>query len=173
MSAVSGLLLRLDAKWMVGAGIWDDMAETTAWGLLALANGPGFFFLRLLGPGYPMRLVGVAAFWAWTGFLLDRRLRGSPRPLVHNAWLRAVLHSLGLALSLLLVFGAFSRLHIEARYLGQLPSAFLAYPRKTLLGREIFLLATMLWSSLYLVFFSLKLWHAWGAILDRKRDRAV
>jgi hypothetical protein len=80
---------------------------------------------------------------------------------------------LGLALSLLLVFGAFSRLHIEARYLGQLPSAFLAYPRKTLLGREIFLLATMLWSSLYLVFFSLKLWHAWGAILDRKRDRAV
>jgi len=52
MLAASALLLRLDARWMVGANYWDDMPVTSAWGLLALVNGPGFFLFKFLDGSY-------------------------------------------------------------------------------------------------------------------------
>jgi hypothetical protein len=71
MTAASAALLYLDARWMFGALKWDDMATTTAWGLLALLNGPGFRVFRLLGGSF-YGLAGIAIFWFSRGLLLDR-----------------------------------------------------------------------------------------------------
>ena len=78
MVSLAVALFYLDKAWLRGAFIWDDLPETTAQGLAALLIGPSPLIVAKL----PLRLVGVAAFWTWLGFLFDRRLSGSREPII-------------------------------------------------------------------------------------------
>jgi hypothetical protein len=62
------------------------------------------------------------------------------------------------------VVGANHRFHVEAIYLWRLPAAVSASPKKTLLGRKVFTVAALMWRAVYAIYFSCRLWPAWGSI---------
>jgi len=174
MLAASALLLRLDARWMVGANYWDDMPVTSAWGLLALVNGPGFFLFKFLDGSYVVQLLGIAIFWGWTGFLLDRKIGGAPRLLTGRLWIRVFLHSLGFSFAFVFLLGAINNIRAHYGYTSSWSlGPILAYPKKTLVGREIIAVSAVIWGSAYVIYFSCKLWQAWGSTLVQKNSRAA
>jgi hypothetical protein len=169
MTAASAALLYLDARWMFGALKWDDMATTTAWGLLALLNGPGFRVFRLLGGSF-YGLAGIAIFWFSRGLLLDRRLAGLPTIRTRKPRLRAALPSLGLSISFLVATAAANQLRSEILHVWHLPQTISDHPRKTLLGRDVLAVAFLIWGVACTIYFSTKLWRAWSAILAWQVD---
>jgi hypothetical protein len=154
MVSVALPLSYLDKVWLRGAGVWDDMPVTTAQGLAALLIGPSPLIVAKL----PARLLGVAAFWTWLGFLLDRRFSGIRGPIIRNVWLRVVLYSLGFIFALMFVReGALHMSHAELDYLCRALRS--SSPRRTLLGRELTTVARLLWGVGYTLYFSVKLWQ--------------
>ena len=88
MLVVTAILYHLDEVWGRGAARWDDMPVTSAWGLMMLLNGPGFVLGKIFSLSGKLLLLGVASFWAWAGFLFDRRLRGITLPIIRRGrWL--------------------------------------------------------------------------------------
>lgn len=144
-------LRHLDRLWLIGSGKWDDMAVTTASGLIMLVNGPFCFVLANLVGDFIFALI----WWSSLGWLLDRKLRGAPH-LIKTGWARAATLSIGLAISstmlcLLLVHIRFAGIQ---RYLPFILAG--PFPRR-LLGRETALLAGVLWSTGFTIYFALKL----------------
>jgi len=83
MVGATAALLHFDKVWGRGAGYWDDMPITTAWGLLALLNGPGFWlsrFFSFFASDAVVLLIGSGAFWMWSGYLFDKRLKAFASP---------------------------------------------------------------------------------------------
>jgi hypothetical protein len=153
---VATLLFYLDQLWLRGAGVWDDMPVTTAQGLAALLIGPSPLIVAKL----PLRLFGVAIFWTWLGFFLDRWRSAIREPMIRSVWLRVVLYSLGPILALLFAWkgSTFLRLaHAELDYLWRCVKS--TSPHRTLLGRELTTLTRLLWGITYAAYFSLKLWQ--------------
>jgi hypothetical protein len=138
-------------------GAFDAFAFGTAQGIAALINGPGaLFIMNLTG-----QLVGVAIFWTWTGFLVDRRLRGFRQPLIKTPWLRSALYLLGLVLACWSFWSvAKYLLYAETlKYLARMPSIFLSNsPARFVLGRDLWLLARLVWGFGYSIYFLNKLW---------------
>ena len=83
MGIVTTRLYYLDRTWLGRpSGYLDAFTVGTAQGIAALINGPGaVLIMNLTG-----QLLGVAIFWTWTGFLLDRRLRGKKTSTIRQFW---------------------------------------------------------------------------------------
>jgi hypothetical protein len=154
MSAATLALTRLDAAWSIGAGKWDDLAVTSAQGLSILLNGPAAEFF---GWRAPSGLVIVAVFWAWVGWLTDRRLSGNRAPVIPIRSLRRSLYALGFALGALLLFHAVTESRLQGYYSYLLKRAVWASPHAHLLGREITSLGEIIWGIFCLVYFGDKL----------------
>jgi len=86
-----------------------------------LLNGPGFYLTSLL-PGLTLfgrhlydfgRLAGTAIFWAWIGWSLDGRLRGTSKAVIRVGWARAGVHAILLALCILFIWGTLSGLYLD------------------------------------------------------------
>jgi hypothetical protein len=164
-------LFYLDQIWLKGAGKWDDMPATSAWGMAALLNGPGFYVtlwlelptVHILGESIHDlgRLFGVGVFWAWIGYLLERKLRGIRNSTIRNHWARVILYILGFAIACLLVMaGAQGLSHFDARYMHFLWQVLQSpTPRRRLLGRELFSIAALAWGIGYAAYFAIQLWH--------------
>ena len=155
-------LVHLDRLWSIGAEYWDDMPVTTAYGLLGLLNGPaGLFNPAIL----PIRIIIVAGFWCWMGFLLDRRLQGVKVPIIKNIWVRIALWSLGLAFSVFAVLTFYFFMRSQGWFdsfanVQRLLHIFLnASPWRKLMGREVRAIAYLLWGSTFAVYFFYKLWR--------------
>jgi len=158
MAALTIGLHYLDRAWLRAWGAWDDLAVTTARGLSVLLNGPGSFFapgLKLSG-----QLLGVAIFWTWIGFLLDRRLRGIKTSTIRRIWLRVALHVVGLGVSCWLIWNVARFIEpATVRDLFKLPSIFLSNsPVRFLRGRDFVAIAEILWGLGYAIYFLKKLW---------------
>jgi len=151
-------LIHLDELWSIGAGKWDDMFVTSASGMVRLLNGP---VATLLG-GLTLRvyLVVGAVFWAWTGYLFDRRLHGIPESTIRRRWVRWILYALGFALACLLIFASAQSLRFyDARYLNFLWRILKSpTPHRKLLGRDVTTIAMLGWGVGCLVYFSRNLW---------------
>jgi hypothetical protein len=86
-----------------------------------LLNGPGFD-VTLLVPGVTLfgrhlydfgRLIGVAIFWAWIGWGLDGRFRGTSKTIIRAAWVRAGIYAVLLAFCVLFIWATLSDLHSD------------------------------------------------------------
>jgi len=152
--ALTILLDRLDALWMIGAGKWDDLPVTSAQGLSALMNGPvsEFFGFRA-----PAQWIFIGIFWAWVGWLVDRRFAGIAAPVLRLKWLRGSLYALGFALGALLLWHAFTESRFNGYYPWLLDRAFWHSPKAHLLGREITTLGEIVWGTICLFYFGSKL----------------
>jgi hypothetical protein len=150
--------IHLDALWSIGAGKWDDMAVTSASGLVGLINGP----VAILLGGLKLRayLVVGAAFWAWTGYLFDRRLRGIRESTIRRRWVRWILYALGFALACLVLLASAESLRFyHMHYLSFLSRVLKSpTPHRKLLGRDVITIAMLGWGVGYLIYFSRKLW---------------
>ncbi len=162
---LTGALLYLDRLWMRGAGRWDDMPVTTAWGLIAVLNGPGFFLtpwlklpaVHLFGETiYALgRLVGAGSYWLLVGWLIDRKLRRDVVPAVRPRWLLNSLYAVGFGVSTLFLCSALWEIHrdyIVWEHMGEL----LRSPRWRLIGREMLYIGGGIWGSIYAVYFGYK-----------------
>jgi hypothetical protein len=167
MLTATAAFLRLNTIWMGGAGYWDDMPVTSAWGLVALVNGPGFWLGQILrGPmgDYVGLALASVIFWTWSGYLVDRRLSGNRASMIRKTWIRVALYSLGLVTGCLATVGAivsphfvFALTHYH-QYVGSLVNTFRTKsPWMTLLGRDILVIAWMLWGLGYAGYFGKKL----------------
>lgn len=155
-------LIHLDRLWMIGAGKWDDMAVTTAHGLILLVNGPFCFVLAgFAGESYNSALLIFALMW-WSslGWLLDRRLQRGTH-LIKVGWARAAAFSIGLAISCLMLLlalvyvrstmllGTGIRKYVTFILVGPFPHR--------LLGRETSVVASTVWSAGFAIYFASKL----------------
>ncbi|HET6181660.1 MAG TPA: hypothetical protein VFE61_32375 [Candidatus Sulfotelmatobacter sp.] len=158
MVAITIILSHLDSVWRVGAGKWDDLPITTAQGLIVLLNGPAAVprGLKTLA-----QLPEVPVFWAWFGYLLDRRLRGLQKPVVRNRSVRVVLYCLGFILACLFAWEGISHLRMfDARLIRYVWRALEnSSSRRTLLGGLLMPIADSMWGLGYAVYFSVKLWR--------------
>ncbi len=157
MAAATTGLYYLDRAWLRTGSTWDDSAVSTAQGMAALINGPGSSItngMKLFG-----QLLGVAIFWSWSGFLLDRRLNGTRTPIVQRTRVRIILYFIGLMLACWSVWSAARFFSPETfNYLSRLSRILLSSsPRRTLLGREFIAAAKIFWGSGYALYFSRKL----------------
>lgn len=162
MVALTVILSYLDSVWMVGAGKWDDLPVTSAWGLSVLINGPMSDFL---GFARPSEWALIAAFWAWVGWLVDRRAAGIMAPVVRPKWLRISLYALGFAIGGLLLWQAYLTEAASGRFLFRHVSFLFSYalwnsPRAHLLGREISAVGEVIWGSFCSIYFANKLFRS-------------
>ena len=165
MLTATAAFLRLDAVWMRGAAYWDDMPVTSAWGFLGLLNGPGFWLgqiLRALIGDYVGLSLGSVIFWAYSGFLIDRRLGGNRTPIIGKTWIRVLLHSLGLVVACLALAGAVTSLRFAFtdfdKYSPWMMNTFRSKsPWRTLLGRDVLAIAGIVWGLGYAQYFGKKL----------------
>ena len=166
-TAATAVLLYLNGLWMIGAGYWDDLPVTTAWGLARALNGPAYFlFLPLPIPAVHIFgvtswesnvLPRVALFWAFLGWLAERRLRGIRAPLVRLRWLRGTLYAMGLGLALLFfLYGSILEVHRDWLVWLRLQE-LLNSPKRHLLGREVIEIGGALWGAVYVIYFGEKL----------------
>lgn len=148
------MFYRLDARWMIGAGKWDDLPVTSAQGLSALMNGPvsGLFGFR-----GPVQLIFIGISWAWVGWLVDRRLAGIATPVLRLKWLRRTLYALGFALGAFLLWHALAESQFNRYCPWLLNRALWRSPKAHLLGREISTLGGAVWGAIYLIYFGSKL----------------
>ena len=161
MLVVTAILYHLDEVWGRGAARWDDMPVTSAWGLMMLLNGPGFVLGKIFSLSGKLLLLGVASFWAWAGFLFDRRLRGITLPIIRRGWVRVVLYLVGLVLACLFLWQTVESWPSVFGGLEQMRWLLLRVksPRRILLGRQIITLGGFVWGLGYAAYFSSKLWH--------------
>ena len=162
MGAVTVGLHYLDRAWSLAWSRWDHMAESTARGLSVLVNGPGSFFttgLTLSG-----QLLGVAIFWTWIGFLVDRRLRGFKTPTMRRTWPRVTVYLIGLALACWCVWSVARFFQPETlTYLSRLPGVFMSNsPGRFMRGRDLAAIAQLAWGFGYMAYFTRKLWLLWS-----------
>ena len=78
-----------------------------------LLNGPGYLLPSWFFGGMVARLIGVAVFWMWIGWSLDRRLSGAGTQIISSVWLRALVYTLLLAIACLLSYAAFSDIQLH------------------------------------------------------------
>jgi hypothetical protein len=163
MLGVTFELVHLDRVWGKGAGRWDDMPVTTAYGPIALLNGPGALFNFFAG--VPIRIIMVAVFWCWMGFLLDRRLHGIHTPIIRNIWIRVALWSLGFALSVFAILGFHFYMKSQLWFLSFANLKTLVHiflnpsPIRKLMGREVRAIAYFLWGVSFAIYFLYKFWR--------------
>lgn len=160
-------LQHLDWFWSIGAAKWDDLAATSAQGLIILLNGPVFW---LLFPYLPNGLdwILIITFWAWIGWLIDRPLAGNRSIVIRPRWLRGSLYALGFALGVFFLWHAGSEILFNRFYSYVMVRAFWESPHAHLMGREIETLAAAVWGLICVLCFG-------GKLLDlaRKRPSAV
>ena len=167
-STLTFALLRLDRIWMKGAFHLDDMPVTTARGLIALLNGPGFLVGRILADlvENDIGLIGAAIFWAWLGYLLDRKFRGVRDPVLRRKWLRLALYVLGLAFACLTFLAAAWHPYngfIDSQWVWRMWRILRSdSPWRRLLGREFLAIAAIFWGIGYTIYFGHKLWRLAG-----------
>jgi len=157
MAAVTIGLSYLDSAWSgYSQGYGDAYTVGTAQGLAALINGPGApGVMNLRG-----QLLGVAIFWTWNGFLIDRRFRGVRSPLIRRVWIRFALYLLGLGLASWSFWSVAKYLLYEdtLKYLARMPSIFLSNsPIRFGLGRDLMAIARLIWGFGYALYFLKKL----------------
>jgi hypothetical protein len=109
-------------------------------------------------PSLPVQLMTVAIFWGWLGFLLDRRRGGLREPLIRGKRVRGALYTLGvMAAFLFLVVGVWALVR-DYRVFAYLPKLLeQSNPHPRLLGRQVHELALVLWSVVYVAYFSTRL----------------
>lgn len=175
VSVTALLLFDVSVQLRVIRGL-DDMPVVAAWGLAYLLNGPGFLLTKWLRLpvirifNHDVRdtgtLVGVALFWTWIGWLLDRRNNASEKqtPIIRPRWIRGLLYVLGLTYAGLTFFEAvFQIRNDELLRSNQLWTWLKTETVRDRLGRETIFLAALVWGSIYIVYFLQKL------LLLRKR----
>lgn len=155
--ALTLYLIHLDALWSIGAGKWDDMAVTSARGMVWLLNGPVAIFF---GWNASIQLLGIAVFWAWMGYLFDRRLHDIRGSTIRRQWIRWILYAMGFALACLLIFASAQDLRFyNTHYLNFLWRILKnPTPHRKLLGRDVTTIAMLVWGVAYWVYFLRKLW---------------
>jgi hypothetical protein len=97
----------------------------------------------------------VAIFWGWLGFLFDRRRAHLQEPVIPIKWVRSALYALGLIAAFLFLLVSISAVVRDYRVFAYLPKLLKqASPHLMLLGRELHVIAVLVWSAGFAVYFS-------------------
>lgn len=138
-------------------------------------NGPGFFlpspFARLDANFDWFRLPGVALFWAWLGWGLDRRIRGIRSSTIEFSLRRVIFFAAMTGLAMVFTWGFLKSLHTQ----DLLPSEMrfhlfwgsVSWRNKLHLTETGFYVG-LIWSVLYVFYFGYKLLST----LRQRRDGA-
>ena len=113
MIPVTIALSRLDDVWMAGAGKWDDLPVASAQGLSALMNGP---ISQFFGFRTPAQWILIGIFWAWVGWLFDRRMTGIRTAVIRHRGTRRGFYAVGFALGAMLLFIAVTETRFTSYY---------------------------------------------------------
>jgi hypothetical protein len=124
-------------------------------------DGPGYYLTGWFD-GEAGRLLGVAIFWFWLGWGLDRRLHGIRQPVIRSALARAVVYLLLLSLASAFTLAAFSEVHMHGPPFDPWTWRWVRAMglRASILGAYV----AVAWGAIYVVYFGRKCWGSIAAL---------